>query len=231
MGATLWTGGLADAKIIHTAFWWQLIEESSIDLHLSSQLIFKGLHSCWHLHLHQWLKLKVNPGGYPSGSQKLQQALLVLPMSSCEMSQNKSFLLWKPSWDSEEGYCLHVRSLEPCYPILMNHMSGLKLWCLVNPMKLKLLWHMMTFSYKSHQIIWSWFGHYLISKLCCEWSRILFLTFQTFIAIEVQQWMLYLMLKIILNNLRWGCQTFYIDMLHSPIRRGTISRHNTLPPG
>ncbi len=83
-----------------------VIEESSIDLHLSSQLIFKGLHSCWHLHLHQWLKLKVNSGGNPiCDSQKLQQALLVLPMSSCEMSQNKSFLLWKPSRDSEEGYC------------------------------------------------------------------------------------------------------------------------------
>jgi hypothetical protein len=106
------------------------------------------------------LKLKVNSGGYPiCGLQKLQQALLVLPMSSCEMSQNKSFLLWKRSWDSEEGYCLHVWSLEPCYPILMNHISRLKLWCLVNPMKLKLLWHMTTFSYNSHQIIWSWFGH------------------------------------------------------------------------
>ncbi len=140
--------------------WWQLIEESSIDLHLSSQLIFKGLHSCWHLRLHQWLKLKVNSGGYPiCGSQKLQQALLVLPMSSCEMSQNKSFLLWKPSWDSEEGYCLHVWSLESCYPILMNHISCLKLWCLVNPMKLKLLWHFLIILIKSYDhdldIIWS----------------------------------------------------------------------------
>lgn len=176
------------------SFWWQLIEESSIDLHLSSQLIFKGLHSCWHLHLHQWLKLKVNSRGYPiCGSQKLQQALLVLPMSCFENVLEIQ----------KEGYCLHVWSLEPCYPILMSHISHLKLWGLVNPMKLKLLWHMTSFSCKSHQIIWSWFGHNLISKLCCEWSRILFLTFQTFITIEVQQWMLYLMLKIILNNLRW----------------------------
>jgi hypothetical protein len=112
-------------------------------------------------------------------------------------------LLWKRSWDSEEGYCLHLWSLEPCYPILMSHISHLKLWGLVNPMKFKLLWHMTSFSCNSHQIIWSWFGHNLISKLCCEWSRILFLTFQTFITIGVQQLLLYLMLKIILNNLRW----------------------------